>query len=98
MMASTQKRRGYRQAQRRRRGNPLTAMADGDRRRAAGRRRRRLVRAGHALMAAGAVILVTHWLGHLGAFGAQPSSLADLLVGYPAGAVVFLLGAVLAGQ
>lgn len=97
-MGPTPKRRGYRQAQERRRRNQLSAMADADRRRAAGRRRRRLVRAGQVLMAVGAVILVTHWLGHLGAFGSQPSSLADLLVGYPTGAVVFLLGAVLAGQ
>lgn len=97
-MPTTPKRRGYREAQDRRRLNQRTAMADADQRRSASRRRRRLVRSGQILMAVGVVILVIHWLGHLGAFGGQPSSLADLLVGYPAGAVVFLIGAVLAGQ
>lgn len=97
-MPTTPKRRGYRQAAERRRRNQQEAMADGDRRRAASRRRRRLVRAGQILMAAGVLIVLTHWLGHLGAFGGQPSSLADLVVGYPTGAVMFLIGAVLAGQ
>lgn len=49
-------------------------------------------------MAVAVVIAVTHWLGHLGAFGPQPSDLQDLLVGYPAAFVVFIIGAVLAGQ
>lgn len=62
------------------------------------RRRRRLVRLGQILMGAGGVIAVVHWLAHVGTFGGQPSSLADLLAGYPAAAVVFVLGAILAGQ
>lgn len=62
------------------------------------RRRRRLVRLGQFLMTAGAVIAVVHWLGHVGVFGGQPSSVVDLLAGYPAAAVVFVLGAILAGQ
>lgn len=49
-------------------------------------------------MGSGAVIALVHWLGHVGAFGGQPSNLADLLAGYPAAALVFVAGAILAGQ
>ncbi|NEK95470.1 hypothetical protein GCU67_15040 [Modestobacter muralis] len=62
------------------------------------RRKRRNVRIGQVLMALGVLIAVTHWLGHIGAFGDQPSGFVDLVAGYPAAAVVFILGAVLAGQ
>lgn len=62
------------------------------------RRKRRLVRIGQVLMAIGVVIAVVHWLAHIGTFGGQPSGLTDLLVGYPAAAVVFVVGAILAGQ
>lgn len=62
------------------------------------RRKRRLVRVGQVLMALGLVIAVVHWLAHIGVFGGQPSGLNDLLAGYPAGALVFVLGAILAGQ
>ncbi|WP_218938342.1 hypothetical protein [Modestobacter altitudinis] len=62
------------------------------------RRKRRLVRAGQVLMALGLVTAIVHWLGHIGVFGGQPSGLNDLLAGYPAAAVVFFLGAILAGQ
>lgn len=81
-------------------GRPALTAAerrDADRARAF-RRRRRLIRAGQALMAVGAAIAVVHWLGHVGVFGAQPSNLTDLLAGYPAGALVFIVGAILAGQ
>lgn len=53
---------------------------------------------GKVLMGVGLVIAVVHWLGHVGAFGSQPSSLTDLLAGYPAAALVFIVGAILAGQ
>lgn len=69
-----------------------------DARSAARRRRRRLVRIGQALMAVAVVIGAVHWLGHLGAFGGEPSGLQDLLVGYPAAGVLFIAGAILAGQ
>lgn len=72
-------------------GDPRAALEDY-------RRRRRLVRSGQVLMAIGALVVVVHLLGHLGVFGAEPSGWQDLTVGYPAGAVLFLLGAVLAGQ
>lgn len=62
------------------------------------RRARRLLRVGQVLMGSGAVIALVHWLGHVGAFGGQPSNLADLLAGYPAAALVFVAGAILAGQ
>lgn len=80
-------------------GSALTAAErrDAERLRAY-RRRRRLVRVGQVLMALGAVIAVVHWLGHIGAFGGQPSNLTDLLAGYPAAAVVFIAGGILAGQ
>lgn len=62
------------------------------------RRKRRLVRVGQVLMALGAAIAVVHWLAHIGVFGGQPSNLVDLLAGYPAAALVFILGGILAGQ
>ena len=62
------------------------------------RRKRRKVRVGQVLMGIGLVIAVTHWLAHVGAFGGEPSSLLDLLAGYPTAAVVVLFGAILAGQ
>ena len=91
------KQRGYRRARERRRLHQQRALSDADNG-ASRRRRRRLVRVGQLLMAVGVVIMVVHWLGHLGVFGGQPSSLADLLVGYPAAFVVIFIGVVLAGQ
>ena len=67
-------------------------------RRAAAARRRRTLRAGQLLMAVGLAIAVIHWLAHLGAFGGPPSGVADLLVGYPTGGLLFLAGAVAAGR
>jgi len=69
-----------------------------EQRRAAHRRTRRIIRAGQVLMALGALIAVQHMVGHLGGFGGTPSALTDVLVGYPTAAVVFLLGAVMAGR
>ena len=62
------------------------------------RRKRRLVRAGQVLMALGVAIAFVHWLAHIGAFGGQPSGVVDLVSGYPAAALVFVLGAILAGR
>lgn len=94
----TPRRRNYRRAAERRRHHQhqeLTAQAA---RATTRRRRRRLVRAGQLLMAVGVVVAVIHWFAHLGAFGGQPSALVDLLAGYPAGGVLFVAGAILAGQ
>lgn len=62
------------------------------------RRKRRLVRLGQVLMGLGAAIAIVHWLAHIGALGGQPSNLIDLLAGYPAAGIVFVFGAILAGQ
>jgi len=67
-------------------------------RRARYQRRRRIIQTGQVLMAVGVVVGLTHLLAHLDAFGGQPSGLVDLVAGYPAAAVVFLAGAVAAGQ
>lgn len=63
------------------------------------KRRRTLIRLGQILMIAAAVLAVQHAAAHLGAFGVvAPSTTVDLLFGWPLAAVLFLLGAVLAGQ
>ena len=62
------------------------------------RRRRLLLRGGQALMLAGVVVGVSHWLAHVGVFGAQPPGWADLAIGYPTAALLLLGGAVTAGQ
>lgn len=62
------------------------------------RRKRRTIRLGQALMALGGLIAVVHLLGHLGAFSVQPSGWQDLAVGYPTAGVIFLGGAIAAGQ
>lgn len=60
---------------------------------------RRLVRVGQALMLAGAVVAITHWLAHLEAFGpGQPPGWMDLAAGYPMGGVLLIFGAILAGR
>lgn len=90
--------RQYRRAaeqRRRHQHQELTAQAA---RTTTRRRRRRLLRVGQLLMAVGVVVAVIHWFAHLGAFGAQPSALVDVLAGYPAGGVLFVAGAILAGQ
>jgi len=67
-------------------------------RREQSRRKHRLTRIGQVLMAVGALVGLTHWLAHLGAFGGQPSSLVDLLLGYPTAGLLILVGVVAAGQ
>jgi hypothetical protein len=61
-------------------------------------RKRRLMRIGMALMVVGGVMAVVHWLSHLGAFGGQPPGVVDLVAGYPMAALLFLAGAITAGQ
>ena len=56
---------------------------------------RRKVRAGQALMAVGVVVAVVHAYQHL---ASSPSGIIDLLAGYPAAGVVFMIGAILAGR
>lgn len=60
------------------------------------RRRKHII--GWVVVALGGVIGVIHWLGHLGAFGSPPSTLADLVAGYPAAGVLIVIGFVLVGQ
>lgn len=63
------------------------------------RRKRIMVRAGQILMVVAAMIALEHVAAHLGAFGAQqPPLLVDLLAGWPLAAVLFMIGAMLAGQ
>ena len=59
------------------------------------RSHRRKVRAGQALMAVGIVIAAVHALQHL---ATSPSGFVDLVAGYPAAGLIFLVGAVLAGR
>lgn len=62
-------------------------------------RHRRLVRVGQVLMALGGGGALVHWLTHIEAFGpSQPPLWLDLAAGYPAGAFVFIIGAMLAGR
>ncbi|MBE4720105.1 hypothetical protein [Pseudarthrobacter sp. AB1] len=62
------------------------------------RRHRRLVRIGQALMAAGALVAISHWIAHLAATGQGPSLTEDIFIGYPTGGLLILIGAVLAGR
>jgi hypothetical protein len=50
-------------------------------------------------MIVGAAVGITHWLAHLEAFGpAQPEGWVDLAAGYPAAALLVILGAVVASR
>jgi hypothetical protein len=63
------------------------------------RRGRVYVRTGQAIMAGGAIVAIVHWLAHLEAFGpGQPSGWIDIVAGYPMGAVLLMVGAMVAGQ
>lgn len=63
------------------------------------RRRQRNLRIGQAIMAAGFVIALIHWLAHLEAFGpAQPEGWVDLVAGYPMGVLLLIAGAILASR
>lgn len=79
------------------RTTPRPAPAEDPQR--AWRRHRLLVRVGQALMAAGAIVAIIHWLVHLEVFGpGQPSGWLDLVAGYPTGALLLITGAILAGR
>lgn len=79
------------------RTTPRPAPAEDPQR--AWRRHRLLVRVGQALMAAGAIVAIIHWLAHLEVFGpGQPSGWLDLVAGYPTGALLLITGAILAGR
>ncbi|PVZ60880.1 hypothetical protein [Arthrobacter sp. H-02-3] len=62
------------------------------------RRHRQLVRIGQILMAAGALVAISHWIAHLAPAGQGPSITQDIFLGYPAGGLLILIGAVLAGR
>jgi hypothetical protein len=62
------------------------------------RRHRRLVRIGQVLLAAGALVAISHWVAHLAATGQGPSITEDIFIGYPTGGLLVLIGAVLAGR
>lgn len=50
-------------------------------------------------MLAGVVVAIVHWLMHLEIFGpGQPEGWVDLAAGYPMGALLLLVGAVIAGR
>lgn len=89
-------------ARKRDKATPAATMTKTERaalvKRAAYRRKRRLIRAGQTVMVAGGLIAAVHVVAHAGAFGGQPSGLVDLIAGYPAAALVFFAGAVMAGQ
>lgn len=62
------------------------------------RRHRRLVRIGQVLMAAGALVAISHWIAHLTPTGQGPSTAEDIFIGYPTGGVLILIGAIVAGR
>lgn len=62
------------------------------------RKHRRTVRTGQALMVIGGLVALGHWIAHLAPTGQQPGITQDILIGYPTGALLFLIGAILAGQ
>lgn len=75
---------------------PKAPKTEGDRK---WRRRRIFLRTGQAIMIAGGLILLIHWLTHLEVFGPQqPPFILDMLVGYPAGFLIFIAGAVVASR
>lgn len=62
------------------------------------RRHRRIVRLGQAIMAAGALVAISHWIAHLQPPEQGPGITEDIFIGYPTGALLFLIGAILAGR
>lgn len=62
------------------------------------RRHRRFVRIGQVLMAAGALVAISHWIAHLEPYGRAPSIAEDIFIGYPTGALLIMIGAILAGR
>ncbi|WP_346960490.1 hypothetical protein [uncultured Arthrobacter sp.] len=62
------------------------------------RRHRLFVRLGQVLMAAGALVAISHWIAHLAPTGQGPGITEDIFIGYPTGGVLILLGAIIAGR
>lgn len=62
------------------------------------RRRRHLIRVGQAIMVVAVVLALEHVGAHLGAFGGQPSVAVDLVAGWPLAGLLFIVGAMFAGQ
>ncbi|MBW4095132.1 MAG: hypothetical protein HIU81_06995 [Acidobacteria bacterium] len=61
------------------------------------RHHRLLVRMGQVSIALGALTALSHWVAHLALTGGPPG-IQDILIGYPTGAALMILGAVLAGR
>lgn len=61
------------------------------------RRHRRLIRIGQVLMIVGVLVALSHWIAHIAVNGGPPV-IQDLLIGYPTGAGLALVGAIMAGQ
>ena len=77
--------------------NPPPSAADSARRKY--RRGRVCVRTGQALIVAGGLVLIVHWLAHIEAFGpGQPPGWSELIAGYPMGALLIIAGAIAAGH
>lgn len=62
------------------------------------RRLQRHLRFGQILMVLGALVALIHMIAHLAPPEQQPGLALDIAVGYPAAALLFLFGAMLAGQ
>ncbi len=62
-------------------------------------RRRVYLRVGQAIMLAGGIMALIHWLTHLEVFGPdQPPLLIDLAIGYPMAALLLIFGAIIASR
>jgi len=61
-------------------------------------RHRRFVHIGQVIMLVGFLIAFQHWLAHLGLFGPQPPLWLDTAAGYPMGALILAIGAIVAGR
>ena len=58
----------------------------------------RQLRFGQILMVLGALVALIHMVAHLAPPEQQPGLILDIAVGYPAAALLFVIGAMLAGQ
>lgn len=90
------RRRHKAESARARQAQEAQAEADARRRRYRSRRQRRI--AAWTLFTLAIVIAVTHLLEHAGAFQVMSPGLQDLLIGYPAAAVLAVLGGVVLGR
>lgn len=63
------------------------------------RRQRRALRIGQIIMMVGLIVAIVHWLAHIEAFGpGQPEGWLDLVAGYPMGALLLVIGGVIASR